>query len=492
VKHGHYYNEFDPHAAAWLRELVREGHLPEGEVDERDIREVRPADLAGFRACHFFCGIAGWERALQLAGWDYERDGQAWTGSCPCPPFSAAGKKKHCPECRGKSLVPCPRRTGYFICAGCEHAWLADERHLWPEFWRLVRECRPATVFGEQVSGKDGLLWFAGVRASLEIIGYRAGAVDIPVAGAGEETEGWVCYDDGEGNVDYVRERIVVSAPHIRQRIFWCAQRVADPQRERDGDDGLGPTGGEAAGVQEADGERQRVRSDARKCRRVVFGFDERSLEPLDKLREQGRIGDDCLRVASIVDAARAALAADAAELERLRVRVCAVLDGVADAKRTERRAGDERGCDVVHGDHGAGEEASGGPGVCGVARGVFHPASDGRREGRSEPDGSDVDAARDACGVGDSGCNGREQGSPGSSQPQSDAGRAGHAFWSDFAVVHCRDGKARRVSTEPALFPLAPRIPGRVGLLRGSGNAINPVLAAEFVRAFLEVEAER
>ena len=34
---GAYYNEFDPMAAAWLRELIKAGLIPDGEVDERSI-----------------------------------------------------------------------------------------------------------------------------------------------------------------------------------------------------------------------------------------------------------------------------------------------------------------------------------------------------------------------------------------------------------------------------------------------------------------------
>lgn len=36
-------------------------------------------------------------------------------------------------------------------------------------------------------------------------------------------------------------------------------------------------------------------------------------------------------------------------------------------------------------------------------------------------------------------------------------------------------------------LFPLAPSMPGRVGLLKGAGNAIVPQVAAVFIRAFME-----
>lgn len=55
-----YYNDADPTACAWLRELIAMGLLPAGEVDERSILEVEPADLRGFTQCHFFAGVGGW------------------------------------------------------------------------------------------------------------------------------------------------------------------------------------------------------------------------------------------------------------------------------------------------------------------------------------------------------------------------------------------------------------------------------------------------
>jgi len=167
-----YYNEFDPKAAQWLRALVDVGLIPEGEVDERSIADVEPGDLEGYRQCHFFAGIGGWSYALELAGWDESRP--VWTGSCPCQPFSAAGKR------RGTD----------------------DARHLWPEFVRLIAECRPATVFGEQVASKAGREWLSGVRANLEALGYGVGAADLCAASAG--------------------------APHIRQRLFWVADAKSE------------------------------------------------------------------------------------------------------------------------------------------------------------------------------------------------------------------------------------------------------------------------
>lgn len=162
-----YYNEFDPYAAQWLRNLILAGHIPPGDVDDRSIKDVQPDDLRRYTQCHFFAGIGGWSLALRLAGWGADRP--VWTGSCPCQPFSAAGKQ------RGE----------------------ADERHLWPEMFRLIDACRPVVVFGEQVSSAIRHGWIDGVFADLEGAGYACGAV---VLGAHS-----------------------VGAPHIRQRLFWLA-----------------------------------------------------------------------------------------------------------------------------------------------------------------------------------------------------------------------------------------------------------------------------
>jgi len=113
-----YYNEFDPKAAAWIRELIKAGHVAPGDVDERSILDVTPNDLRGYTQCHFFAGIAVWSYALRAAGWPDDRP--VWTGSVPCQPFSAAGK------------------GGGFD----------DERHLWPAFHWLISQCRPPVVLG--------------------------------------------------------------------------------------------------------------------------------------------------------------------------------------------------------------------------------------------------------------------------------------------------------------------------------------------------------
>ena len=162
-----FYNENDPFAAQWLRNLIAAGHIAPGVVDERSIEDVTPDDLRGFTQCHFFAGVGVWSLALRRAGWPDDKP--VWTGSCPCQPFSAAGKG-----------------NGF-----------ADERHLWPAFFHLISECKPGVIFGEQVASKDGLGWLDLVQTDLETENYAVGAVDLCAAGFG--------------------------APHIRQRLFWVA-----------------------------------------------------------------------------------------------------------------------------------------------------------------------------------------------------------------------------------------------------------------------------
>ena len=162
-----YYNEWDSFAAQWLKELIKDGLIPDGEVDTRSIADVRPEDLKGFTQCHFFAGIGGWSRALQLAGWSPDRP--VWTGSPPCQPFSTAGKQS------GKD----------------------DLRHLWPAFFNLIRECSPPTIFGEQVASAIRFGWLDDLQRDLEAEGYAAAAVVLP-GGA-------------------------VSAPHKRDRLFFVA-----------------------------------------------------------------------------------------------------------------------------------------------------------------------------------------------------------------------------------------------------------------------------
>lgn len=309
---GVYYNEIDQFAAQWLRSLIKEGLIPDGEVDTRSIADVQPDDLRGFTQCHFFAGIGGWSQALRLAGWADDRP--IWTGSCPCQPFSVAGK--------GKGT--------------------ADERHLWPVFHSLIRECRPPVVMGEQVAGAAGYGWFGGVAADLEAEDYACRAVDIPAC--------------------------AVDAPHIRQRLYWCAVKNMD---------------------------------DATSARRRNAGCDTVGASR-DEARRQGleRQGSDG--------------------------------GNLADAKLPERRQIAKGRPHDDRGSNAGWQEASSG---C-----EFHRAANG-------------------------------------------------GFWGNAVWLTGGDGKARRA--KPGVRLLADGVPNRVGQLRGFGNAIVPPLAAEVIKALMDVLEE-
>lgn len=55
---------------------------------------------------------------------------------------------------------------------------------------------------------------------------------------------------------------------------------------------------------------------------------------------------------------------------------------------------------------------------------------------------------------------------------------------WGDSRAIYCRDEKFRRIPVEPAFFPLAHGLSGRMAALKGFGNAIVPQLAAEFIKS--------
>ncbi len=170
-----FYSEWEPFAAQWLRNLAAAGEIPEGTVDERDVRELQATDLLGRTRVGLFAGTGAWELALRLAGWPDDRP--VWTGSCPCQPWSSAGKG---------------------TCAD-------DPRDLWPTWVQLIRQLRPSIVFGEQIASADGRSFLDRVYANLEASDYAVGAANLPACGVG--------------------------TPHIRYRLWF----VADADKGRRG-----------------------------------------------------------------------------------------------------------------------------------------------------------------------------------------------------------------------------------------------------------------
>lgn len=162
-----------------------------------------------------FSGIGGFDIAAEWAGWDNvfncdiepfcetvlkysfkgaihygdikTTDFTVWrgkidvlTGGFPCQPFSTAGKRKG----------------------------TADNRYLWPEMLRVIREIRPRWVVGENVLGIvnwDGGLVFEQVHADLEAEEYEVQAFVLPACSVG--------------------------APHLRYRVWFVAHANSNRQR---------------------------------------------------------------------------------------------------------------------------------------------------------------------------------------------------------------------------------------------------------------------
>lgn len=108
----------------------------------------------------------------QFDGTPYRGTIDIISGGFPCQPFSAAGKRK-----------------------GTE-----DDRHLWPEMLRTIREIQPGWVVGENVRGLtnwDGGMVFDQVQADMETLGYQVLPFLLPAC--------------------------AVNAPHRRDRIWFVA-----------------------------------------------------------------------------------------------------------------------------------------------------------------------------------------------------------------------------------------------------------------------------
>lgn len=461
-----YYNEFDPVAAGLLRGMMEAGVIARGEIDTRSITEVKGHELKGYKQCHFFAGIGGWSVALRLAG--VGDDTEFWTGSCPCQPFSTAGKGK------GKG----------------------DERHLWPVFRDLIRECRPERVAGEQVANAVGHGWLDDLCADLEAEGYACGAVVLGAHSAG--------------------------ADHQRQRLYWGGSRwggggMADGTGERceAGQRGMPGCGGEAEsyGAAASGGMAKSVHAERRP--EYEHGKDGRD-GPDDRwpeaCRESGACGE--------VPAGGMADAADGGCAEYERESGCGTRRGA--------RKGDAAECDGDHGGmgHAAGKRQWPGDGGCDSGGGEQLEGSGpgGDAEHGGEAGGMDY-AAGARCDGAECGAEGQTRNGTRMRVPDAGCAASGE-FWAESRWILCRDGKQRRVPAESAFFPLADglravdigavcrwmegmgRAAGdieavrkrlraavrgagrfRTAVLKGAGNAIVPQVAGMFVRAWMEGE---
>ena len=158
-----------------------------------------------------FAGIGGFELAARWMGWNTI----AWS---EWDPFCQKVLSYHFPEAKGYGDTKqadftqyrgqCDILTGGFPCqpysvAG-KRLGKEDERHLWPEMLRAIREIQPRWIVGENVRGllswNDGVV-FEEVCSDLESEGYEVQAFIIPAAGVG--------------------------APHRRERV-WIIANASD------------------------------------------------------------------------------------------------------------------------------------------------------------------------------------------------------------------------------------------------------------------------
>jgi DNA (cytosine-5)-methyltransferase 1 len=154
-----------------------------------------------------FEGIGGFSLAASWAGWKTV----AW---CEWNPFGQKVLKYHFPEAEGfgditktdfkKYANKIDILTGGFPCQPYSTAGKrlgkGDDRHLWPEMLRAIREIRPPWVVGENVRGLiswNGGLVFDEVQSELEAEGYEVTAFILPACG--------------------------VDAPHKRERVWFVA-----------------------------------------------------------------------------------------------------------------------------------------------------------------------------------------------------------------------------------------------------------------------------
>ncbi len=548
-----YYNDNDRHCCAWLRELIKAGQIPEGEVDERSIADVQPNDLRGYDQIHLFAGIGGWAYALKLAGWPSTRS--VWTGSCPCQPLSVAGKR------RGER----------------------DKRHLWPVFRRLIATCKPDIIFGEQVASKDGRRWLNNVRSDLEtiiywehfyeglhavrtaktvvglseILGEITGRVEATLQGMSEGIRDEVAQGESisaSGSKDEKGRKGKAVSTSIRRRSqgLHAGDGSEEEMCEKEPAIRFGSTF-EGIGVQDSESsvrddwitaepvqQRNLLGQPIDRPNRTKSGIRIRQHQNRMLWDQRGHEGlggrgafQDCLRLVKeevLGDERRIAEAFSyivALSVDRLRITgvrsdleamgyavgaadLCAASVGAPHIRQRLYWVADSQGFNWWGQSH-VRPEAHAQTGrcgdVCGVAQSVskqehptakggFHPeprkySSSGRMAD------SDNSGRQEQCGA--------ERVQPKQRPVECNGGKS---FWSDSILIPCGDGKARRIGLRPV--PVASGIPGgmecsgegsrqtieiltkgeegRVSLIRGYGNSIVAPLAAEFIKAYMEV----
>jgi DNA (cytosine-5)-methyltransferase 1 len=137
-----------------------------------NVFQVEIDEFAQKVLAYHFPNVKRYSDVKEFDGTPYKGAVDVISGGFPCQPYSSAGKRK------GKN----------------------DDRHLWPEMLRIIREISPTYVVGENVYGlyswNDGLV-FDEIISDLETLGYEVRTLFIPA--------------------------VAVNAPHRRMRIWFVA-----------------------------------------------------------------------------------------------------------------------------------------------------------------------------------------------------------------------------------------------------------------------------
>lgn len=415
-----YYNEHDKFAAAWIRVLMKAGHIMEGEVDERSIEDVLPSDVAGFIRCHWFAGIAGWDYALQLA--NFPADREVWTGSCPCQPFSSAGKQKG----------------------------VNDERHLWPAWYKLIRDRKPLVIFGEQVASSNVIGRASDSTNHMQTLQNREALRRIQT---GRQAE--VEYTDQDSRTT---KELEIEQSRFSIGVIGSMQSEGEKSSFRSIEGGHSTQ--DRLGVLRNDPDGEKINDQRRTAKENEREHQE----------EAGRVWLDAVfddLESSHYACAASVLPAASVGAPHIRARAWFVAESV-DAGRRRAEAGKiETGQRSLS-------------------------TADQRREFSTGLEGSSSESVGKLVNPINTGLEGFARDGDNGDEP----GRIGAhtarpitaTSWSDCDWIPCRDGKARPI--EPTIFPLAHGIPNRVGILRGAGNAIVPEVAKQFIEAYLEAIA--